>query len=128
MPEEEWERFLRESVTGAAGAPVEPSTRAREAERRLRERSRQPEGWRTYFVPPFGAADEQPADGAHRVDPYDRSKSIDTGNGTTATGDDCATATRPRDCPDSGSEPSKRPEGRERRPFPPPRKWIALIT
>ncbi|MGX1885409.1 hypothetical protein [Streptomyces sp. NPDC055287] len=48
MPEEEWERFLSESVTGAAGAPVEPSARTREVERRLRERSGQPEGWRTY--------------------------------------------------------------------------------
>ncbi|MCX5107243.1 hypothetical protein OOK13_01570 [Streptomyces sp. NBC_00378] len=48
MSEEEWERFLRESVTGAAGAPVEPSARAREVERRLRDRSGQPEGWRTY--------------------------------------------------------------------------------
>ncbi|MFH8517061.1 hypothetical protein ACH4CE_18565 [Streptomyces gelaticus] len=48
MSEEEWERFLRESVAGAAGAPVEPSARAREVERRLREHSGQPEGWRTY--------------------------------------------------------------------------------
>ncbi|MFF1503174.1 hypothetical protein ACFVZR_25540 [Streptomyces sp. NPDC058316] len=48
MSEEEWGRFLRESVTGAAGAPVAPSARAREVERRLRERSGQPEGWRTY--------------------------------------------------------------------------------
>ncbi|MET9773329.1 hypothetical protein ABZ023_03550 [Streptomyces sp. NPDC006367] len=48
MPDEEWERFLRESMTGAAGAPVEPSARAREVERRLRGRSGQPEGWRTY--------------------------------------------------------------------------------
>ncbi|MGW7195311.1 hypothetical protein [Streptomyces chryseus] len=48
MSDEEWERFLRESVTGADGAPVEPSARAREVERRLRERSGQPEGWRTY--------------------------------------------------------------------------------
>lgn len=48
MSEEEWERFLRESVAGAAQAPVEPSARAREVERRLRERSGQPEGWRTY--------------------------------------------------------------------------------
>ncbi|WP_310723551.1 hypothetical protein [Streptomyces sp. N2A] len=48
MSDEEWERFLRESVTGVAGAPVEPSARAREVERRLRERSGQPEGWRTY--------------------------------------------------------------------------------
>ncbi|MFH8410953.1 hypothetical protein ACH4FX_40200 [Streptomyces sp. NPDC018019] len=48
MSDEEWERFLRESVAGAAGAPVEPSARAREVERRLRERPGQPEGWRTY--------------------------------------------------------------------------------
>ncbi len=48
VSDEEWERFLRESVTGVAGAPVEPSARAREVERRLRERSGQPEGWRTY--------------------------------------------------------------------------------
>ncbi|WP_033037507.1 hypothetical protein [Streptomyces monomycini] len=47
-----------------------------------------------YFAPPFGSADKQRADQAHRVDPYDRSKPIDTGNGTTATGADCATATR----------------------------------
>ncbi|MGW3660915.1 hypothetical protein ACWD6R_37070, partial [Streptomyces sp. NPDC005151] len=47
MSEEEWERFLRESVTGAAGAPVEPPARARGVERRLQERSGQPEGWRT---------------------------------------------------------------------------------
>ncbi|MFG2288172.1 hypothetical protein ACGFOU_19185 [Streptomyces sp. NPDC048595] len=47
-----------------------------------------------YFVPPFGTADKQPADGAHHVDPYDRSKPIETRNGTTAGGDDCATATR----------------------------------
>ncbi|MFH0522164.1 hypothetical protein ACHBTE_34015 [Streptomyces sp. M41] len=47
MPDEEWERFLSESVKGAAGAPVEPSARAREVGRRLRERSGQPEGWRT---------------------------------------------------------------------------------
>ncbi|MGK5632125.1 hypothetical protein [Streptomyces sp. URMC 123] len=48
MSDEEWERFLHESVAGAAGAPVEPSARAREVERRLRGRSGQPEGWRTY--------------------------------------------------------------------------------
>ncbi len=48
VPDEEWERFLRESVTGAAGAPVEPSARAREVERRLREHAGQPEGPRTY--------------------------------------------------------------------------------
>ncbi|MGQ5638713.1 MULTISPECIES: hypothetical protein [unclassified Streptomyces] len=48
MSDEEWERFLRESAEGAADAPVEPSARAREVERRLRERPGQPEGWRTH--------------------------------------------------------------------------------
>ncbi|MEV5598017.1 hypothetical protein [Streptomyces sp. NPDC052496] len=48
MSDEEWERFLRESVKGVDGAPVEPSARAREVERRLRESSGQPAGWRTY--------------------------------------------------------------------------------
>ncbi|MFB1045336.1 hypothetical protein [Streptomyces chrestomyceticus] len=48
MSDEEWERFLRESVAGAPGAPVEPSARAREVGRRLRERPGQPEGWRSY--------------------------------------------------------------------------------
>ncbi|MFE9400067.1 hypothetical protein [Streptomyces flavidovirens] len=47
-----------------------------------------------YFVPLFGTAHKQPADGAHQVDPYDRSKPIDTSNGTTATGNGCATANR----------------------------------
>ncbi|MFK4600438.1 hypothetical protein [Streptomyces pristinaespiralis] len=47
-----------------------------------------------YFAPPFGTADEQPADEARQVDPYDRSKPIDTSNGTTAAGEGCATATR----------------------------------
>ncbi|OEJ95251.1 hypothetical protein [Streptomyces thermolilacinus] len=44
-----------------------------------------------YFVPPFGAADEQPSGTAGQVDPYDRSKPIGT-RGETADG--CATATR----------------------------------
>ncbi|MEV7616730.1 hypothetical protein [Streptomyces sp. NPDC089799] len=48
MSDEEWDRFLRESVTGAAGAPVEPSARARQVERRLRDGSGPPVGWRTY--------------------------------------------------------------------------------
>lgn len=48
VSDEEWERFLRESVAGAPGAPVEPSARAREVGRRLRERPGQPEGWRSY--------------------------------------------------------------------------------
>ncbi|MFJ6905891.1 hypothetical protein ACWERF_14485 [Streptomyces griseoluteus] len=34
--DEEWERFLRESVAGTADAPREPSARAREVARRLR--------------------------------------------------------------------------------------------
>lgn len=48
VSDEEWERFLQESVTGAAGAPVEPSARAREVERRLRENPGPAQGWRTY--------------------------------------------------------------------------------
>ncbi|MGW6841187.1 hypothetical protein [Streptomyces sp. NPDC054958] len=47
--DEEWERFLRESVAGATGAPEEPSARAREVTRRLRTQSRGgSEGWRSY--------------------------------------------------------------------------------
>ncbi|MFD7704538.1 hypothetical protein [Streptomyces caelestis] len=47
--DEEWERFLRESVAGAAEAPKEPSARAREVAKRLRaEPDRGPEGWRSY--------------------------------------------------------------------------------
>ncbi|MEV0258161.1 hypothetical protein AB0H82_28355 [Streptomyces sp. NPDC050732] len=49
MSDEEWERFLRESMAGDTGAPVEPSARAREVEHRLR--SAQPQGWRTYSPP-----------------------------------------------------------------------------
>lgn len=48
VSDEEWERFLRDSVTGAAEAPVEPSARARAVRRRLRERPGEPEGWRAY--------------------------------------------------------------------------------
>ncbi|MFI9154681.1 hypothetical protein [Streptomyces sp. NPDC053367] len=48
MSDEEWERFLRESMTGAADAPVEPSARARAVERRLRDGPDRPQGWRTY--------------------------------------------------------------------------------
>lgn len=45
--DEEWERFLRESVAGSADAPKEPSARAREVTRRLRaEPNRGPDGWR----------------------------------------------------------------------------------
>ncbi|WP_328964910.1 hypothetical protein [Streptomyces virginiae] len=47
--DEEWERFLRESVAGAADAPKEPSARARDVARRLRtEPGGSPEGWRSY--------------------------------------------------------------------------------
>ncbi|MCK8680240.1 hypothetical protein [Streptomyces lichenis] len=40
VPDEEWERFLRESAQGAAGAPKEPSARARGVAGRLRDTSR----------------------------------------------------------------------------------------
>lgn len=47
--DEEWDRFLRESVAGVAGSPKEPSARARDVANRLRaEPGRQPDGWRTY--------------------------------------------------------------------------------
>ncbi|MEW1724476.1 hypothetical protein [Streptomyces sp. NPDC093109] len=47
--DEEWERFLRESVAGAADAPKEPSARARDVAKRLRaEPEGRPAGWRTY--------------------------------------------------------------------------------
>ncbi|MFC8714975.1 hypothetical protein ACFUCQ_34480 [Streptomyces sp. NPDC057197] len=50
--DEEWERFLRESVAGAPGAPKEPSARAREVTERLRSGSgRGPEGWRSHTPP-----------------------------------------------------------------------------
>ncbi|MBZ4322943.1 hypothetical protein [Streptomyces huiliensis] len=47
--DEEWERFLRESVAGVADAPKEPSARARGVAKRLRtEPDRGSEGWRTH--------------------------------------------------------------------------------
>ncbi|MDK9495088.1 hypothetical protein QEZ40_004522 [Streptomyces katrae] len=47
--DKEWERFLRESAAGAADAPKEPSARAREVAKRLREEpDRGPEVWRSY--------------------------------------------------------------------------------
>lgn len=47
--DEEWERFLRESVAGVADAPKEPSARARDVAKRLRaEPDRGLEGWRSY--------------------------------------------------------------------------------
>ncbi|WP_031070701.1 hypothetical protein [Streptomyces sp. NRRL S-118] len=47
--DEEWERFLRESVAGVADSPKEPSARARAGAKRLRaEPGRGLEGWRSY--------------------------------------------------------------------------------
>ncbi|UXY32654.1 hypothetical protein [Streptomyces sp. HUAS TT20] len=46
IPDEEWERFLRETEAGAPGAPEEPSARARMVARRLREETGRPEPWR----------------------------------------------------------------------------------
>ncbi|MDN0194590.1 hypothetical protein [Streptomyces sp. S.PNR 29] len=48
IPDEEWERFLREAEAGTRGAPEEPSARARMVSRRLREETGPPEGWRTH--------------------------------------------------------------------------------
>ncbi|CAM5233892.1 hypothetical protein [Streptomyces sp. WY228] [Streptomyces griseus] len=48
IPDEEWERFLREAEAGSAGAPEEPSARARMVTRRIQEEPGPPEGWRTH--------------------------------------------------------------------------------
>ncbi|OAR25214.1 hypothetical protein A8W25_06065 [Streptomyces sp. ERV7] len=48
MPDEEWERFLRESADGVADAPKEPSARARVVAQRLREEPEAPQAWRGY--------------------------------------------------------------------------------
>ncbi|MFI7289568.1 hypothetical protein ACIBRY_23400 [Streptomyces anulatus] len=48
IPDEEWERFLREAEAGGPGAPEEPSARARMVAQRFQEESGPPEGWRTY--------------------------------------------------------------------------------
>ncbi|TPQ18373.1 hypothetical protein [Streptomyces sporangiiformans] len=48
IPDEEWERFLREAEAGTQDAPEEPSARARMVARRLREEPAPPEGWRTH--------------------------------------------------------------------------------
>ncbi|MEV6421049.1 hypothetical protein [Streptomyces sp. NPDC051662] len=48
VPDEEWERFLQDSMTGVADAPKEPSARARIVAKRLRGESAGAEGWRTY--------------------------------------------------------------------------------
>ncbi|MFD9796607.1 hypothetical protein ACFWXK_37305 [Streptomyces sp. NPDC059070] len=46
VPDDEWERFLRESEAGTAGAPEEPSARARMVAQRLSREKRRPEVWR----------------------------------------------------------------------------------
>lgn len=51
IPDEEWERFLREAEAGTQGAPEEPSARARMVARRLREEPGPPDGWRTHQPP-----------------------------------------------------------------------------
>ncbi|WP_405404695.1 hypothetical protein [Streptomyces sp. NBC_01104] len=51
IPDEEWERFLRDAEAGTPGAPEEPSARARMVGNRLEERSGPPEGWRTHQPP-----------------------------------------------------------------------------
>ncbi|MGW8885140.1 hypothetical protein [Streptomyces sp. NPDC055749] len=48
VPDEEWERFLRESADVPADAPKEPSARARDVARRMREEPAPPEPWRGY--------------------------------------------------------------------------------
>ncbi|WP_307666472.1 hypothetical protein [Streptomyces sp. V2I9] len=48
VPDEEWERFLREAGAGSPDAPEEPSARARMVTRRLQEEPGRQEGWRTY--------------------------------------------------------------------------------
>lgn len=51
IPDEEWERFLRDAEAGTPGAPEEPSARARMVARRLREEPGPPGGWRTHQPP-----------------------------------------------------------------------------
>jgi len=46
IPDEEWERFLREAEAGTKDAPEEPSARARMVAQRLREETGPPEPWR----------------------------------------------------------------------------------
>ncbi|WEH41129.1 hypothetical protein [Streptomyces sp. AM 2-1-1] len=48
IPDEEWERFLRESGAGSRDAPQEPSARARMVTRRLKEAPEPPAAWRSY--------------------------------------------------------------------------------
>ncbi|MFE0640963.1 hypothetical protein ACFW2Y_04980 [Streptomyces sp. NPDC058877] len=51
LSDEEWERFLRESMEGSANAPREPSAQARSVGSRPGEGLGQPDGWRTYTPP-----------------------------------------------------------------------------
>ncbi|MEU2249260.1 hypothetical protein [Streptomyces sp. NPDC019224] len=51
IPDEEWERFLREAEAGTSGAPEEPSARARMVAQRLREEPGPPLGRRTRQPP-----------------------------------------------------------------------------
>lgn len=51
IPDEEWERFLRDAEAGTPGAPEEPSARARMVASRLAEEPGPPEGWRTHRPP-----------------------------------------------------------------------------
>ncbi|BBC32997.1 Membrane protein [Streptomyces graminofaciens] len=48
IPDEEWERFLREAEAGTKDAPEEPSARARMVAGRLREGTGRPEPWRSH--------------------------------------------------------------------------------
>ncbi|MFI0979196.1 hypothetical protein ACH4SP_19605 [Streptomyces sp. NPDC021093] len=48
VSDEEWERFLQDSVNGAPDAPKEPSARARMVTRRLREEPANPTQWRAH--------------------------------------------------------------------------------
>ncbi|HET6858438.1 MAG TPA: hypothetical protein VFH94_15280 [Streptomyces sp.] len=48
VPDEEWDRFLRESVEGMPDAPKEPSARARAVAHGLDTKPAPAEGWRTY--------------------------------------------------------------------------------
>ncbi|MFI1827553.1 hypothetical protein ACH41E_14045 [Streptomyces sp. NPDC020412] len=52
MPDDEWDRFLKESVEGTADAPREPSARSRIVARRLREEPAPPTAWRAHNPPP----------------------------------------------------------------------------
>ncbi|MFI6863350.1 hypothetical protein ACIBKZ_26210 [Streptomyces sp. NPDC050421] len=51
IPDEEWERFLRDAEAGTPGAPEEPSARARMVASRLTEETDPPDGWRTHRPP-----------------------------------------------------------------------------